>query len=79
MEEIGFNNAAVMEEGVGMARKFGHAIMDEATGNKQAILAAAIMLSTFCESSGATEEQMIDILKSVHQLTVEFSGKGCMQ
>ncbi len=79
MKEIGFNNAAVLEEGVAMARKFGHAIMDEATGSKPAILAAAIMLSTFCESTGATEEQMIDILKSVHELTVEFSGKGCMQ
>jgi hypothetical protein len=79
MEEIGFKNAAVMAEGVSMAGKFGRAIMDEATGNKQAILAAAIMLSTFIESSGATEEQMIDILKSVHQLTKEFSGKGCMQ
>ena len=79
MKEIGFNNAAVMAEGVEMAKKFGHEMMDESTGSKPAILAAARMLSTFCESSGATEEQMIDILKSVHQLTVEFSGKGCMQ
>ena len=79
MKEIGFNNAAVMAEGVEMAKKFGHEIMDEATGSKPAILAAAIILSTFCESTGATEEQMIDILRSVHQLTVEFSSKGCMQ
>ena len=79
MKEIGFKNAAVMAEGVSMAGKFGHQIMEEASGSGSAIMCAAIMLSTFAESSGATEEQMLDVLKSVHRLTKEFAEKSCMQ
>jgi len=79
MKDLGIKNAAIMHEGIDMARKFGHEIMEEASGSGSAIMCAAIMLSTFAESSGATEEQMLDVLKSVHRLTKEFAEKSCMQ
>lgn len=73
VEEI--KKAAILAEAVDLARKYGTALMDEASGSKPAIAAAAIMLSTFSNASGATDGQMIDVLMSVHKITKEFDGE----
>lgn len=65
----------IMREAAALATKCGDQIIQEASCSKTAIVASAIMLSTFCESSGTTEQEMIDVLKSVHKITKEFDGE----
>lgn len=60
---------------VKLASKHGTAIMNEANDSREAIVATAIMLSTFCAASGTKKEDMIELLKSVHAITTEFDGE----
>lgn len=61
-----------MEKSVGLATKYGTQMMEECDISKEAIVASAIMLSTFSCSAGATDEQMIEVLMAVHQITKRF-------
>ena len=68
-------NTGTLASGINLARKHGTLIMDEANDSREAIVATAIMLSTFCAASGTKKEDMIELLKSVHAITTEFDGE----
>lgn len=65
-----------MEKSVGLATKYGTQMMNECENSKEAIVASAIMLSTFCCSAGATDEQMMEVLSAVHQITKRFDRQS---
>lgn len=70
-----FESKDVINKSVEMARLHGMQMIEENDNPRVNICASAIMLSTFCSSAGATEEQMIGILKSVHAITKRFDSE----